>query len=117
MSDADVARGLEAEGIDVRRAGRRSLSMVLGTCATWMRPPAFSQLHAEKAVSSPPMVLQRHHAAGMKARSPRCRAPPASFPGDAPWKGDVTLLDGAGCTLEDGAADAGCAWDRFLSPY
>ena len=32
--------------------------MVFGTCTTWMRPPAFSSSFiAEKAVSSPPMVM------------------------------------------------------------
>ena len=57
MLDADVARGLEAEGVDV--GGRsRSLSIVFGTCTTRMRPCAFSSSFiAEKAVSSPPIVM------------------------------------------------------------
>jgi pimeloyl-ACP methyl ester carboxylesterase len=62
-------------------------------------------------------LLQRHHGTGMKALVSSLPATLGLLPGDAPWKGDVTILDGAGCTLEDGATDAGCAWDRVLSPY
>ena len=62
-------------------------------------------------------LLQRHHGTGMKALLSSPPGAPGLLPGDAPWKGDVTILDGAGCTLEDGATDAGCAWDRFVSSY
>ena len=61
-------------------------------------------------------LLQRHHGTGMKALLSSLPDAPGLLPGYAPWRGDVTILDGAGCTLEDGATDAGCAWDRLLSP-
>lgn len=59
-------------------------------------------------------LLQRHHGTGMTALLSSVPVPDL-VPGDAPWKGDVTLLDGSGCTLED--AEAGrCDWDRLLTP-
>jgi len=52
MSSADVARGLEAEGVDVGGAVEARLSIVSGRGPTWMRPCAFSSsFMAENAVS------------------------------------------------------------------
>ena len=56
--DADVARGLEAEGVDAAAAGRDRCRWSSGTCTTRMRPAdCSSSFIAEKAVSSPPMVI------------------------------------------------------------
>ena len=61
-------------------------------------------------------LLQHHHGTGMKALVSSVPGHSGLLAGDAPWKGAVTVLDAAGCSLED--ADAGpCDWDRFLNPY
>jgi hypothetical protein len=60
-------------------------------------------------------LLQRHHGTGMKALLSSLPDAPGLLPGYAPWRGDVTILDGGGCTLEDGATEAVCDWDRFLT--
>jgi len=57
-------------------------------------------------------LLQQHHGTGMRALVSSVPAAPGLLPSDAPWRGDVTILDGAGCTLEGGES---CAWDRVLS--
>jgi hypothetical protein len=61
-------------------------------------------------------LLQSHHGTGMKALLSSAAGASGLLPGDAPWKDDVSMLDAAGCSLEDAEA-AGCDWERFLKPY